>query len=55
VINAKTKHFANIGGLTGSDEVWFNAGDRRYYTGLQQGVWTGSRLSGSGRAGRRSA
>jgi DNA-binding beta-propeller fold protein YncE len=33
VINAKTKHFANIGGLTGSDEVWFNAGDRRYYTG----------------------
>jgi hypothetical protein len=33
VINAKTKHFANIGGITGSDEVWFNAGDNRYYTG----------------------
>ena len=33
VINAKTKHFANIGGITGSDEVWFNAGDKRYYTG----------------------
>jgi hypothetical protein len=33
VINAKTKHFANIGGVTGSDEVWFNAGDGRYYTG----------------------
>jgi hypothetical protein len=33
VINAMTKHFANIGGITGSDEVWFNAGDERYYTG----------------------
>ena len=33
VINAKTKNFANIGNITGSDEVWFNAGDRRYYTG----------------------
>jgi hypothetical protein len=33
VINAKTKHFANIGGVTGSDEVWFNSGDKRYYTG----------------------
>jgi hypothetical protein len=33
VINAKTKHYANIGGITGSDEVWFNAGDKRYYTG----------------------
>lgn len=33
VINAKTKNYANIGGITGSDEVWFNAGDKRYYTG----------------------
>jgi len=33
VINATTKHFANIGGIVGSDEVWFNKGDRRYYTG----------------------
>jgi len=33
VINAKTKNFANIGNITGSDEVWFNAGDNRYYTG----------------------
>jgi hypothetical protein len=32
-INAKTKNFANIGNITGSDEVWFNAGDDRYYTG----------------------
>lgn len=33
VINAKTKNFADIGNITGSDEVWFNAGDNRYYTG----------------------
>jgi hypothetical protein len=32
VINAKTKNFANIGNIVGSDEVWFNKGDRRYYT-----------------------
>jgi hypothetical protein len=33
VINATTKNFANIGNITGSDEVWFNPGDGRYYTG----------------------
>jgi hypothetical protein len=33
VINAQTKNFSNIVGITGSDEVWFNAGDNRYYTG----------------------
>ncbi len=33
VINAKTRNFANIGNITGSDEVWFNKGDGRYYTG----------------------
>jgi hypothetical protein len=32
VINAKTKNYANIGGIVGSDEVWFNKGDNRYYT-----------------------
>ena len=32
VINAKTKNFVDIANLTGSDEVWFNKGDRRYYT-----------------------
>jgi hypothetical protein len=32
VINATTKNFANIGNIVGSDEVWFNEGDRRYYT-----------------------
>ena len=33
VINATTKHFAHVAGITGSDEVWFNSGDGRYYTG----------------------
>jgi hypothetical protein len=33
VINAKTKNYANTAGITGSDEVWFNNGDGRYYTG----------------------
>jgi len=33
VINAVTKHFVEVGGLTGSDEVWYNGGDNRYYTG----------------------
>jgi hypothetical protein len=36
VINAKTKYFANIGGITGSDEVWFNKGDNRYYLGASK-------------------
>ncbi len=33
IINAATKNYANVGGITGSDEVWFNEGDTRYYTG----------------------
>jgi hypothetical protein len=33
VINAKTKNYANIANITGSDEVWVNQGDHRYYTG----------------------
>jgi hypothetical protein len=33
VINATTKNMALIENITGSDEVWFNKGDFRYYTG----------------------
>src|SRR5260370_39441304 len=33
VINATTHNYAQVGGITGSDEVWFNPGDSRYYTG----------------------
>src|SRR5712691_5744282 len=43
VINAATKNFANIGNITGSDEVWFNKGDGRYYTGSNRNC----RIAGS--------
>lgn len=33
VINAISKRQTLIGGIVGSDEVWFNRGDQRYYTG----------------------
>ena len=36
VINATSKKFVHTGGLVGSDEVWFNAGDGRYYTGTNR-------------------
>jgi hypothetical protein len=38
VINAATKNYANVGNITGSDEVWFNAGDKRYYTGSSSAI-----------------
>jgi len=33
VINTQTTNWANIGNITGSDEVWYNPGDGHYYTG----------------------
>ena len=33
VINAKTKEQTPVINITGSDEVWFNKGDQRYYLG----------------------
>src|SRR5262249_31760503 len=33
VINSVTKAQTPIANITGSDEVWFNKGDDRYYTG----------------------
>jgi hypothetical protein len=38
VINAATKNTANINGITGSDEVWFNGGDGRYYLGASRAI-----------------
>jgi hypothetical protein len=40
VINATTKNFALIGNITGSDEVWFNRGDFRYYLGASRACGT---------------
>jgi hypothetical protein len=36
VINATTKNFVDVGNITGSDEVWFNKGDNRYYLGASK-------------------
>ena len=36
VINATTKNFVEVGNITGSDEVWFNKGDHRYYLGASK-------------------
>src|SRR5712691_3260266 len=43
VINATTKHFSHVNGIVGSDEVWFNKGDGRYYTGSNRNC----RIAGS--------
>jgi len=40
VINATTKHFSHVNGIVGSDEVWFNKGDGRYYTGSNRNCRT---------------
>ena len=39
VINATTKHFSHVN-IVGSDEVWFNKGDKRYYTGSNRNCKT---------------
>lgn len=36
VINAKDKEQTPVKDITGSDEVWFNKGDRRYYVGASR-------------------
>ena len=33
VMNLTTRNFVEVGNITGSDEVWYNSGDNRYYTG----------------------
>jgi hypothetical protein len=40
VINATTKHFSHVNNIVGSDEVWFNKGDGRYYTGSNRNCTT---------------
>src|SRR5213078_1661661 len=40
VINATNKHFSHVNGIVGSDEVWFNKGDGRYYTGSNRNCRT---------------
>jgi hypothetical protein len=40
VINATTRHFSHVNSIVGSDEVWFNKGDGRYYTGSNRNCKT---------------
>jgi hypothetical protein len=40
VINATNKNQTLVGNITGSDEVWFNEGDFRYYTGSSRACGT---------------
>jgi len=40
VINVKTLNFVNVGNVTGSDEVWHNSGDNRYYLGASKDCTT---------------
>jgi hypothetical protein len=48
VINAKTHNSASVNGITGSDEVFFNAGDNRYYLGASGAIKPAGSTLGSG-------
>jgi hypothetical protein len=48
VINAKTHNTAAVNGITGSDEVWFNKGDNRYYLGASKAIKRAGSPLGSG-------
>ncbi len=48
VINAKTKNSASVNGITGSDEVFYNAGDNRYYLGASKAIKPAGSPLGSG-------
>jgi hypothetical protein len=48
VINAKTHNSASANGITGSDEVFFNAGDKRYYLGASAMIKPAGSTLGSG-------
>jgi len=45
VINATTKNFTHVNGIVGSDEVWFNKGDGRYYTGSNRNCKSATQCS----------
>ena len=45
VINAGNKHFTHVNGIVGSDEVWFNKGDGRYYTGSNRNCKSATQCS----------
>ena len=48
VINATTHNYAQVANITGSDEVYFNKGDDRYYTGSSRAIKPAGSPLGSG-------
>jgi hypothetical protein len=48
VINAKTHNSASVNGITGSDEVYFNKGDNRYYLGASRALKPAGSTLGNG-------
>jgi hypothetical protein len=48
VINAKTHNTASVNGITGSDEVFFNKGDNRYYLGASAAIKPAGSTLGKG-------
>jgi hypothetical protein len=48
VINGVTKNYATVANITGSDEVWFNPGDDRYYLGASKALKPAGSPLGSG-------
>jgi hypothetical protein len=48
VINGVTKNYASVANITGSDEVWFNPGDDRYYLGASKALKPAGSPLGSG-------
>jgi hypothetical protein len=48
VINGVTKNYATVANITGSDEVWFNLGDDRYYLGASKALKPAGSPLGSG-------
>jgi hypothetical protein len=48
IINGVTKNYATVANITGSDEVWFNPGDNRYYLGASKAPLPAGSPLGSG-------
>jgi hypothetical protein len=48
VINGTTLNYAAVANITGSDEVWFNSGDNRYYLGASKAIKPAGSPLGSG-------
>jgi hypothetical protein len=47
-INGTTHNYVAVAGVTGSDEVWFNTGDNRYYLGASKAIKPAGSPLGSG-------